>query len=172
MKLNVGCGRTPMEGFLNMDLHPEVPGVIFGDLMNKLPLDPATVDFAYASHVLEHVADFDRAMREMARVVKPGGRFYIVVPYGLKALYNPWHLRPFDETTLWRYVNEYTSCAQKLAKPQWTLESQARMRPYPYAWHIKKYLPTLAKALASVHLTGGDELHVMLRREEDGEARR
>jgi SAM-dependent methyltransferase len=38
-------------------------------------------DVIYCSHVLEHVPDDRRAMRELARVLKPGGWAVLVVPF-------------------------------------------------------------------------------------------
>lgn len=37
-------------------------------------------DFVICNHVLEHVADDRKAMREIRRVLKPGGRALILVP--------------------------------------------------------------------------------------------
>jgi ubiquinone/menaquinone biosynthesis C-methylase UbiE len=39
----------------------------------QLPVRDASVDVAYSFKVLAHVADIEGAMREMARVVRPGG---------------------------------------------------------------------------------------------------
>jgi ubiquinone/menaquinone biosynthesis C-methylase UbiE len=39
----------------------------------SLPIGDATVDVAYSFKVLAHVADIEGAMRELARVVRPGG---------------------------------------------------------------------------------------------------
>jgi SAM-dependent methyltransferase len=38
-------------------------------------------DVIYCSHVLEHVTDDRKAMRELARVLKPGGWALIAVPF-------------------------------------------------------------------------------------------
>ena len=43
-----------------------------------------TFDLVLCSHVLEHVADDRRALSEMARVLRPGGRAVILVPLDLK----------------------------------------------------------------------------------------
>jgi SAM-dependent methyltransferase len=46
-----------------------------------LPLSDASVDFAFSSEVLEHVYDTENAFREVSRVLRPGGRALITVPY-------------------------------------------------------------------------------------------
>ncbi|MEZ4299886.1 MAG: class I SAM-dependent methyltransferase [Polyangiaceae bacterium] len=51
-----------------------------------LPFADATFDLAYSFKVLAHVREIDRALAEMARVVRPGGFF-------LAELYNPTSLR-------------------------------------------------------------------------------
>ncbi len=45
-----------------------------------IDLPDASFDFVYCSHVLEHVPDDQRAMREIQRVLKPGGSALILVP--------------------------------------------------------------------------------------------
>ena len=49
------------------------------DLCN-IDLPDASFDMVYCSHVLEHVPDDRRAMREIRRVLKPGGIALILVP--------------------------------------------------------------------------------------------
>jgi SAM-dependent methyltransferase len=45
-----------------------------------LPLPDGSVDFAASFHVLEHVPDDRAALRELARVLAPGGRAIVCVP--------------------------------------------------------------------------------------------
>ena len=54
-----------------------------GSLDKPLPFAGGTFDLAVALDVLEHVADDEAALRELARVVAPGGRLLVTVPqYG------------------------------------------------------------------------------------------
>ena len=48
----------------------------------RLPLADGSVDAVVSANLLEHVPDDRRALREMARVLRPGGRAVIVVPAG------------------------------------------------------------------------------------------
>jgi SAM-dependent methyltransferase len=48
--------------------------------ITALPLREETFDLVLCSHVLEHVPDDRAAMRELRRVVRPGGRVIIQVP--------------------------------------------------------------------------------------------
>lgn len=94
------------------------PGIAFAqhDVAEPLPFPDAAFDVAWCSEVLEHLFDPAFALREMHRVLRPGGRLLVTVPYhgGLKnvliALFkwdehftpsNP-HLRFFTPRTLSR----------------------------------------------------------------------
>ena len=46
-----------------------------------IPLADSSVDFVFSSEVVEHIYDTENAIREIARVLKPGGMFLITVPY-------------------------------------------------------------------------------------------
>jgi SAM-dependent methyltransferase len=51
-----------------------------------LPFEDGQFDLAYSFKVLAHVPDIDSAVREAARVIRPGGHL-------LLEFYNPWSLR-------------------------------------------------------------------------------
>ena len=75
--IDVGCGndllRVPDGSVRAWDLDA-------GDaqLMAGVPAD--TFDFVYSSHCLEHLRDVPEALRNWARIVRPGGWLYVVVP--------------------------------------------------------------------------------------------
>jgi len=58
------------------DYHPD----IIGDIHN-LPLKDSSVDAVICISVLEHVEEPQRAVKEMHRVLKPGGYCYIYAPF-------------------------------------------------------------------------------------------
>lgn len=49
--------------------------------LTALPFADAGFDWVLASHVLEHIADDGAAIAELARVLRPGGRAVIMVPF-------------------------------------------------------------------------------------------
>jgi ubiquinone/menaquinone biosynthesis C-methylase UbiE len=46
--------------------------------MTELPFATSTFDFVYATESLEHAVEIERAVEEMCRVLKPGGKLAIV----------------------------------------------------------------------------------------------
>jgi SAM-dependent methyltransferase len=50
--------------------------------VTELPIADASVDGIVALNLLEHVPDDQTALREMARVLRPGGRVVVVIPRG------------------------------------------------------------------------------------------
>lgn len=52
--------------------HPHKPTLVLADAQ-RLPYPDATFDVVMANHMLFHVPDVERALRELRRVVKPGG---------------------------------------------------------------------------------------------------
>ena len=60
------------------DLDPSHGGVKMD--ITDIPLEPDTVDLVVCSHVLEHVQDDAKAMRELRRVLRPGGTALIMCP--------------------------------------------------------------------------------------------
>jgi SAM-dependent methyltransferase len=97
------------------------PGINFlqHDVATPLPFADQAFEVVWCSEVLEHLFDPAFALREMHRVLRPGGRLLVTVPYhgGLKnvliALFkwdehftpsNP-HIRFFSRRTLTRIVH-------------------------------------------------------------------
>ena len=82
VRLNLGCGHIPMEGYVNVDGRP-LPGVDVVADVRSLPFGEAEVDEIYSAHLLEHFP-----LEELARsllpywhgLLRPGGRFVAVVP--------------------------------------------------------------------------------------------
>ena len=101
IKLNVGCGRTILPGWTNLDSYP-LPGVdIVVDLEGcepgRIPLPDSSVREFLASHVLEHIRAPLPLMQELHRVAKPGAKLVVRVPYGSSdvAWEDPTHVRPY-----------------------------------------------------------------------------
>jgi len=138
MKLNLGCGKKRLDGYVNMDVRG---GEVMADAI-ALPFRDKVFDVVLASHVLEHIIRLENAMQEIHRVLKDGGELNAIVPFGMKALYIPSHFHAFNMETMMAFcqTSRYSSnCLQ--AVPLFELVSREvtsyRIR---YRYHINKYL--------------------------------
>ncbi len=68
----------PGVDYLSIDLSPDM-ALMQGDITD-LPLGDDEFDAVVCSHVLEHIVDDAKAMSEIIRVMKPGGKAYVMVP--------------------------------------------------------------------------------------------
>ncbi len=72
-----------------------------------LPFEDCTFDFAWSAGVIHHTSDFDKALSELTRVLKPGGKLFLLV-YGAGGL--RWKaikaLRPIVVDLGTEFVNE------------------------------------------------------------------
>jgi SAM-dependent methyltransferase len=59
--------------------YPEIT-VVEGDCTSGLPYEPGYFDRVLAVHVLEHIPDLPKALREIRRVIKDDGLFSVVIP--------------------------------------------------------------------------------------------
>lgn len=64
----------------NVRAHPEIK-FLQHDVARPLPFAQDTFDVIWCSEVLEHLFDPGFALREMQRVLAPGGRLLVTVPY-------------------------------------------------------------------------------------------
>lgn len=70
---------------------------------DSLPVKDNSVDFVISSHVIEHIFDPIKAIKEWARVVKKGGYIFTIAPI---TAYVPGETRP--TTTLDELIKRYT----------------------------------------------------------------
>lgn len=68
--------------------------------LNRIPSD--SYDFLLSSHVLEHIANPIKALKEWERIVKPNGHFVLILPHK-DGTFD--HNRP--TTTLEHFINDY-----------------------------------------------------------------
>jgi ubiquinone/menaquinone biosynthesis C-methylase UbiE len=76
--------------------------------VTRLPLRDASVDIVTANDAMEHFSDPGRALRELARVVRPGGRLFVTFP--------PFHSP--NGAHLYDYVR-LPWCQNLLSRPRW-----------------------------------------------------
>ncbi len=97
-KLNLGCGRDIKQGYINLDILPLKGVDVVHDLeKTPFPFKKDYFDEAYASHILEHEANFIKIMEELHRICKKDAIIKIKVPYfaSASAFQDPQHIRFF-----------------------------------------------------------------------------
>ena len=78
------------------------------DLNDGIPLPDNSVGVINASHVIEHLRDPIKTMREIHRVLAHGGWAFIEVPStdGRGAWQDPTHVSFWNEHSFWYYTNK------------------------------------------------------------------
>ncbi len=90
--LDIGCGDKPYERLLRPYVdsyvgleHPDTAhsreGVDVWGSADDLPFGDDSFDTVVSFHVLEHTEEPARVLGEMARVLRPGGRLLLAVPF-------------------------------------------------------------------------------------------
>lgn len=81
VRLNLGAGCSPMEGWLNGDIWP-YPGTVYMDASRRLPFADGSVEFVRCEHLVEHLsyADSRRLLGECYRVLQADGILRISTP--------------------------------------------------------------------------------------------
>lgn len=106
--LDVGCGIKKYPGSVGIDVNPRSAADVLCDLDRfPYPFRDCSFDGVRAIHVIEHVSDVIRTMEEFHRLVRPGGRIFLVTPHytDFSSFCDPthrWHLNSFS----FRYFGE------------------------------------------------------------------
>jgi SAM-dependent methyltransferase len=80
--LNLGCGRKPREGCVNVDRAAGVsPDIVWNLDEYPYPLPASHFLQVFAGDVVEHVIDIPRFMSEVHRLCAPGATLEITTPH-------------------------------------------------------------------------------------------
>lgn len=102
--IEIGGGINPKEGCdINIDLEN---GNVQADLNEGIPLPDNSVGVINASHIIEHLHDKHKIMKEIHRVLADGGWAFIEVPStdGRGAFQDPTHVSYWNENCFWYYT--------------------------------------------------------------------
>ncbi|MGD0539166.1 MAG: methyltransferase domain-containing protein [Verrucomicrobiota bacterium] len=103
LKLNLGCGQKYLPGYVNCDVLPQVKADRYFDLNRfPYPFESGCADEIWMDNVLEHLDDVVGVMGELHRLLRPGGRLRLLVPYAKSdwAYQDPTHKHFFTEQTM------------------------------------------------------------------------
>ena len=130
--LDVGCGGRKLPGSTGMDILA-LPGVDVVHSFNQTPWPFAAdmFDLVFMNHALEHVGDVVAVMNEVHRVLKPGGRVVVQVPYFrcTDAYNDPTHTHFFTAGTL-----DYFVQGSGLSKYAYSGEKVFLKKGFWYGW--------------------------------------
>lgn len=144
--LDLGCGSRSLKGAVRYDLFISPPGVR-GDA-SRLPFARASFDSVIATALLEHVPYPRRVVREVRRVLRPGGLLYVEIPFleGFHADpddYQRLTFRGLDILLRDFEILEREVCVGPSSALTWVL------REYPSSWIGNPYLALAVKFVAS-----------------------
>lgn len=106
LKVDIGGGINSKPGYLTID---QTGADINCDLNEGIPLPDNSVGVINASHIIEHLYDKTKTMREIHRVLAHGGWAFIEVPStdGRGAFQDPTHVSYWNENSFLYYTNSY-----------------------------------------------------------------
>ena len=81
-KLNIGCGRNIIDGWLNSDYYPQSEQILHLDATAQFPFENDKLDYIFSEHTIEHLTYLQgmNMLKECCRVLKPGGKLRISTP--------------------------------------------------------------------------------------------
>lgn len=109
LKLNLGCGEDKKDGYINLDWNPLTNPDVAHDLnILPYPFPDNHFDLIEAFHVLEHLDKPFLIMKELHRLLKPGGTLLIKVPHFSRGFTHAEHSHGFDVTFPLYFNKKYT----------------------------------------------------------------
>jgi glycosyltransferase involved in cell wall biosynthesis len=110
LAVDIGGGSWPRKDCINVDLWEGAD--VVHDLNDRLPFEDGSVGMLRAYHILEHLPDKQKIMKEIYRVLAHGGWFICEVPStdGRGAFQDPTHVSYWNANSFWYY------CSQEYAR--------------------------------------------------------
>jgi SAM-dependent methyltransferase len=133
--LYIGGGGSDPEGYVNLDLFA-LPGVDVAADAERLPFPSSLFECVECDAVLEHTRRPDQVVREIARVLAPGGYAHIVTPFC-----HPFHQFPRD---YWRFtldgLKQVAGCEFEVVAEGWRTGPTATVLLFLLEY-VKLWLP-------------------------------
>mgnify|MGYP005689319969 FL=1 len=142
LKVDIGGGLFPKSGYLTID---KEGADVNWDLDLGIPLEDDSVGVLNASHIIEHLRDPIRTMREIHRVLAHGGWAMIEVPStdGRGAWQDPTHVSFWNEHSFWYYTDRN--------KAQFIRNTDIRFQTYRLdTWEMQPHIPCVTAWLVAI----------------------
>ena len=142
LKVDIGGGLYPRAGYMTID---QEGADITCDLNEGIPLPDNSVGVINASHVIEHLRDPIKTMREIHRVLVHGGWAFIEVPStdGRGAWQDPTHVSFWNEHSFWYYTNKN--------KAEFIRNTDIRFQTYRLdTYEMAPHIPVVAAHLVAI----------------------
>src|SRR5439155_18277443 len=122
MKVNLGCGRIVRPSVRE---HGQVPARERGLHLGQSRVGTRRV---LGTHDPRGAPD-----------LRVGGVLEVRVPYGIKSLFNPFHLRAFDRTSF----DLFAKMDLGYQSQAWFRFDTRVVRGLPKEWHLRRYMPRI-----------------------------
>ena len=142
LKVDIGGGLFPRPGYMTID---QEGADVNWNLDLGIPLEDNTVCVVNASHIIEHLRDPIRTMREIHRVLAHGGWAMIEVPStdGRGAWQDPTHVSFWNEHSFWYYTDRN--------KAQFIRNTDIRFQTYRLdTWEMQPHIPCVTAWLVAI----------------------
>ncbi|MBI3881377.1 MAG: class I SAM-dependent methyltransferase [Verrucomicrobia bacterium] len=151
--LDAGAGTRPYAEYFSRQKYEscDMPGGFYKQqhdfecFLHAIPQPDNSYDAIINTQVLEHVPDPLAVMRELNRVLKPGGRLLLTVPFTAPLHAEPWNFFQFTHygiAELARQSNFEVAACEKMGGAFWAL---GKRLPEAFRKWLKQYDPTRAK---------------------------
>lgn len=94
--VDIGGGKWPLPGARVIEDRPEENAF-------RIQEESENLDFVFSSHLLEHLENWQEALREWYRVLKPKGTLFLYLPHPCCQMWHPkflkvhqWTPNPYD----------------------------------------------------------------------------
>lgn len=112
--LDAGAGTRPFAAYFGRQIYAscDMPGGFYKQqhdfecFLHDIPMPSDHYDCIINTQVLEHVPDPLKTLREMNRVLKPGGILLLTVPLNAPLHGEPWHFHHFTHHALGHLAHE------------------------------------------------------------------
>ncbi|NBP70647.1 MAG: glycosyltransferase [Cytophagia bacterium] len=152
MKLDLCGGHNPPKGYISIDL--EKSDIVHNLDVAPWPVPDNSVGIVRASDALEHLKDKVQTMKEIHRILAPGGMLLSHTPStdGRGAFQDPTHVAFWNSNSFWYYTKAQT--AAYINKPV-RFQLTRIKNWFPSDWHKLHEITYVTAHLTA--LKGGDE---------------